>query len=1205
VRLAGVVGSHIDTGVRWTFIARVFRRHRPTVRVLIRNGLSSDPGAGESSPELDLAHRQGTTLEYHQFFSAATFLNQPHGWQRDLAQEGVCRTRLIRVPTGFGKTLGVLTAWAFHRLQLDDDRWPRRLVWCLPMRVLVEQTENEVRDALSRLGVIWDGQSDHEGKVGVHVLMGGTDTGEWHLYPEHCAVLIGTQDMLLSRAMNRGYASPRARWPMEFGLLNQDCLWVMDEVQLMDVGLATSAQLQAFRRDDVKAGRGLRPCHTWWMSATLQQWWIEKSPDTHGMVRNLGACVSIPRDKRTGWLWDDVSKPCRREALKDEKALARLIVSQHVAAGRGARGPTLVVLNTVDRAVQIFDLLTSDKALRKELGGTDDIRLVHSRFRPSERRGWREEFLNPDACSAGIDRIIVATQVVEAGVDISAGLLVTEVAPWASLVQRFGRCARRGGTAQVIIADFGPPSDLAAAPYAKDELDSAREALTHLDDVAPRHLEAFEEQHGELLPRLYPYSPSHLLLRHELDELFDTTPDLSGADIDISRFIRSGEERDLSVFWADVPAKTAPRSDLRPRREVLCAVPFLKARDWLCGNETAGKKAPRLKDTMRAWVWDWLDGAWKRAERRDLYPGQTVLVAADCGGYDSVRGWSPDSTTPVPTLTIAAADLGERADAAQDDESLSAYPWQTIAVHGRATGDLACRIAQRLVPAWAALFDLAGRWHDAGKVHPVFNNSIVDAKSGEQRPKRRDLAKAPQDAWLPMRKLYPMGAPSNERRPGFRHELASTLALFGVLQRHAPDHAALLGPWRELLLQSGMTPEPSTTSEPPPTPLEREILDLDAASFDLLAYLVCAHHGKVRLAWHACPADQEATSGALRIRGIEPGDRLPALVLASRGGFDTLPETVLDLAPAAAGLSPRTGAGWTERALKLLSRHGPFALAWLEALLRAADQRASRRTDIVDPLLESDNGSHDLDGIDTAQANAATAGAAAPPSGSHPAPRRDIDGDGGRADRRGSDPGTTPPPAAATRYADTEPGVVSHAQLAPHLAARAAHTELSIALRETASAPLDEYLLLDLHRRTCGDLVPAIAGRWRTRDVQAGTHTPPVFFRVPATTHEYAAGLAARIAHLPETPGERLIETLALAEGELLHIHPFEDFNGPLARLFLLELLYRLDLPIVNPAPEAGADTQRYLAALRGYDQRDVRPLAEFWRNRFEKESSA
>ncbi len=60
-------------------------------------------------------------------------------------------------------------------------------------------------------------------------------------------MLIGTQDMLLSRALNRGYALGRARWPLPYGLLNNDCLWVFDEVQLMGSGLATTAQLAAFR----------------------------------------------------------------------------------------------------------------------------------------------------------------------------------------------------------------------------------------------------------------------------------------------------------------------------------------------------------------------------------------------------------------------------------------------------------------------------------------------------------------------------------------------------------------------------------------------------------------------------------------------------------------------------------------------------------------------------------------------------------------------------------------------------------------------------------------------------------------------------------------------------------------------------------------------------------------------------------------------
>jgi len=134
----------------------------------------------------------------------------PHAWQRRLALAEACEDRLIRVPTGLGKTVGTVGAWAWNRLQRADDAWPRRLVFCLPMRVLVEQTEAEVRRWLEGAGLLWDGEASHKSKVGVHVLMGGAERVDWHLYPEHCAVLIGTQDMLLSRALNRGYASARA-----------------------------------------------------------------------------------------------------------------------------------------------------------------------------------------------------------------------------------------------------------------------------------------------------------------------------------------------------------------------------------------------------------------------------------------------------------------------------------------------------------------------------------------------------------------------------------------------------------------------------------------------------------------------------------------------------------------------------------------------------------------------------------------------------------------------------------------------------------------------------------------------------------------------------------------------------------------------------------------------------------------------------------
>ncbi|MEW6221262.1 MAG: Fic family protein, partial [Thermodesulfobacteriota bacterium] len=1112
---------------------------------------------------------------------------KPHDWQQELAYQEECGNRLIRIPTGFGKTQGVLAAWLWTRVLRQDDRWPRRLVWCLPMRVLVEQTEHEVRIALGRLGLLGD-EEDHRDKVGVHLLMGGVDATDWHLHPEACAVLIGTQDMLLSRALNRGYAAARARWPMDFGLLNQDCLWVMDEVQLMDVGLATSGQLQAFRDEDTVANRCLRPCHTWWMSATLQRDWLGKSPETQGMATELPQTM-IPLEGRHGPLWEGITKRCVVERTNGPVDLACLVAKKHLDAGRGMRGPTLVVVNRVELAVQLYEALKKNKDLKDT-----DPRLVHSRFRPAERAGWRQDFLNREACGAGTDRIIVATQVVEAGVDISAGVLVTELAPWASLVQRFGRAARWGGEAQVIVADLGHKDDKAAAPYAKDELEAAREALGMVADVASLHLEAFEEEHPERLPDLYPYDPRHLIVRHEIEELFDTTPDLSGADIDVSRFIRSGEERDLAVFWAEVP-REGPPADLRPSRDALCAVPFLKARDWLCGKETTQKKAPNLAGKMRAWVWDWLDGTWRRATRRDLYPGQTVLVDVTCGGYRRDQGWTPESKDAVEMVSPPSVGAAEQADAGQDDESLSAFPWRTIATHGRETGALARRIAEALTPPWASLLDLAGRWHDAGKAFPAFQGSI---KPDSGRPARQDLAKAPAAAWLASSRLYPM--PDGTRRPGFRHELASALALFAVLQRHAPDHPALLGPWRGILEQAGMPPPASAPAEASPTALEQEILDLAPAAFDLVVYLVASHHGKIRLAWHACPADQAANDEQPRIRGLHDGEVLPALLLSDAAGLPwTLPACRLDLAPAAAGLNPSTGRGWTERVLGLLAEHGPFALACLEAVLRAADQRASRDDQTPDPLLEDDHERPGLEGGGSALAQPAGGGKETPPLAADPQERGAEHGLRGGTGGSGDAGSGARAPADATRHIETRLGILTCSELAPHLARNAQILEEWIEAGEFDDVALDDHLVADLHTLLCGDLTPQLTG-WRRHDVRVGQHQPPEFFHVPVLMREYGRDLEARLAAAGPAVNERLLETLAFAEGRLLSIHPFADFNGRTTRVFLRLLLHRLDLPTLDLLPSAEA-TATYLSALRAADACNWEPLMAVWRERLAK----
>jgi CRISPR-associated endonuclease/helicase Cas3 len=258
--------------------------------------------------------------------------------------------------------------------------------------------------------------------IEVHVLMGGAIAKDWDDAPEREVIIIGTQDQLLSRALNRGYAMSRFRWPIHFGWLNNDCVWVMDEVQLMGSGLSTSAQLHALRERFGTFG----PCHTMWMSATLARGLLDTVDLRPIALRHQGLGAA---DRKALSTRLKAKKPLERLDTDPKKpaATAKQLLALHKAGTL-----TLVVVNRVARARELA------QALRKSAVEVE-VELIHSRFRPYERGAAQRKALEP-----GWSGILVATQAIEAGVDIDARILVSDLASWPSLVQRFGRCNRAG-----------------------------------------------------------------------------------------------------------------------------------------------------------------------------------------------------------------------------------------------------------------------------------------------------------------------------------------------------------------------------------------------------------------------------------------------------------------------------------------------------------------------------------------------------------------------------------------------------------------------------------------------------------------------------------------------------------------------------------------------------------------------------------------
>lgn len=132
---------------------------------------------------------------------------------------------------------------------------------------------------------------------------------------------------------------------------------------------------------------------------------------------------------------------------------------------------TLIVVNQVQRAQKIYGEL-------KTLLDLDDSKIVllHSRFTNLDRKENEERAISllPHKCNGQLvipdtSGVVVSTQVLEAGIDFSAELLLTELAPADSLIQRAGRCARYEGEKGEMIV-FPVEDEKGYLPYKREHL---------------------------------------------------------------------------------------------------------------------------------------------------------------------------------------------------------------------------------------------------------------------------------------------------------------------------------------------------------------------------------------------------------------------------------------------------------------------------------------------------------------------------------------------------------------------------------------------------------------------------------------------------------------------------------------------------------------------------------------------------------------
>ena len=820
----------------------------------------------------------------------AVFGHAPYPWQRRLYMEFVAGRvpAALEIPTGLGKTMCVLVALL---ARLVNPALPRRVVYIVDRRALVDQAADAIRGWIERMGAApelaraFDAGAAFRGPrpVGLGVLRGGlADDGRWRVDPARPTVVVGTVDMVGSRLLFRGYGSGRSRRAMDAGLLGHDTLMVLDEAHLapaMEELLGALGRLEErpeWRAMTLSATRGSRCARVMTLgSEDLEDERVRRR--LFAVKRASFLSVATPAD-RIGALF---------EAASGHRTGAIAVYVERVSDAR-AIGSRLARSHGSERVAVLTGTLRGHERSALVDGA------VWRRFSPERGRGRTRELASV---------YLVMTSAGEVGVDLDADHAVMDLAPLASMVQRLGRVNRAGwGESTVTVVHASLDSAPAGRPgTAAGRLSAARretlEVLRSLADLSPGTLRCVDR---ETLGRC---SVSRVT-NARVDPVVVAAYAMTSADLvrpPVEVYLRGVEEepsvpetwlawrRDVADLVRTGPeAAEAALSFFRPRAAELARVPVTDARKIIeeaIGRE-AGRGLPlvvvRGDGEVRAEVF-------RAASELPSLAYATVLLPSGAGGLAG-------SGLPDPSASGAVADVGdtpdriryvasERGEEGADSAELPAWAgaavelrvpipgdedegeerwwvyalrrpgpdlatgagevtWlggseQTLEEHGRLVGEALRRLAEALGlpgPLVEALV-LAGEWHDAGKSRRVWRLAAGVPPGGPALAKTRKGRFRP--GWL----------------GGYRHEFGSV----ADAERSLPE---------------------------------------DTPHRDLILHLIAAHHG-----W-------------------------------ARPGFPR-PEQWDPEAPAHANraLAVRIA----ERYARLAAEHGPWRLAWFEGLLKAAD----------------------------------------------------------------------------------------------------------------------------------------------------------------------------------------------------------------------------------------------------------------------------
>ncbi|WP_420614233.1 type I-G CRISPR-associated helicase/endonuclease Cas3g [Candidatus Spongiisocius sp.] len=577
---------------------------------------------------------------------------------------------VIDLPTGCGKT-AALDAAVFS-LAARPDIFPRRVVFVIDRRIIVDQVYERARRIKDRLSAARDGVlaqvrdclaelSDGDPLNAVALRGGVPIDDEWTSRPDEPWVVVSTVDQLGSRLLFRGYGVSPGMRPIHAGLAGNDCLVILDEVHLSRPFAET---LDAVR--SLRCGRLPRRFQVVEMSATPHN---TEAPRFRLVESDLEGSEML-RQRVTATKTSALrSIPGRVVEEAIPKAVAKIVKKELPGAVRSVG----VIVNRVRTARMTHQALA-------EAG--HQVHLVTGRMRPLDRVHVLEEIagaVDPDRTDTASElTVVVATQAIEVGADFSFDALITECAPIDSLRQRFGRLDRRGtcldrigsspkawilGVSSVMKAKKPDPVYGGAAKETWKEL-YKRFGNEEFDAGCGSHdLDGFPEEASA------PAQQAPILLDTHMEAWVQTRPEpIVQPPLDpFLHGIGQPSNTDVSIVWRY--DRSHPTLNLVPPRPAeYLQVPIGAAKAWLAHSAAdpveiavADVDMTELEQRMSSTTTDLGAHRWLSFDEApepitdvaELRPGDVILVDPSMGGLTA--------STWDPTSSEAVSDLGDEA----------------------------------------------------------------------------------------------------------------------------------------------------------------------------------------------------------------------------------------------------------------------------------------------------------------------------------------------------------------------------------------------------------------------------------------------------------------------------------------------------------------------------------------------------------------